>query len=488
MSLAWRILLVVLLLNLVVVGSLQTVLLAVHREWIRQEQSENLDASLVTNLLRVYTAERLADTTEIRALLSSPVIRDYFDDVVVTSGRPPFSGIVFLNPRGAVGRDPDRFSIQEIYAGMDRARNAEGLVRVGEGYCFAVWLDDQVAGYFWFVPKPGLLRESTWPLWISVAFVLFGTVLFGALLYWIVVRALSRPLQHVGQAAVEVGRGAYAVRLPELRSIPELDALVRSFNTMAAKVQGHTDDLEQAVREAVARTEERQQALVLSSRLAAIGTLAAGIAHEINNPIGGMQNAVNRLLKVEGLSQRQHDYLLLVSDGLSRIARTARRVLDFSPRSVEAAPFAIGEAIDGARALVEHRLRENQIVFERSVEEGLPEVFGDAHEIQQVLLNLFLNSVDALESQPGGGRLQVDATLEDDKVCVVVQDDGPGMSPEDLGRVMDPFFTRKDRPDASGLGMFISYSIVQNHGGDMQVTSEPGRGFRVVIRLPRVAG
>ena len=162
-------------------------------------------------------------------------------------------------------------------------------------------------------------------------------------------------------------------------------------------------------------------------------------------------------------------------------------MLDFSPRSVDAAAFDIDEAVDGARALVEHRLREQNIVFERSVEAGLPQVFGDAHEIQQVLLNLFLNSIDALESQRAGGRLQVAASLQQDKICVVVQDDGPGMSPEDLGRVMDPFFTQKDRPDASGLGMFISYSIVQNHGGDMQVTSELGRGFCVVIRLPRVA-
>jgi signal transduction histidine kinase len=116
---------------------------------------------------------------------------------------------------------------------------------------------------------------------------------------------------------------------------------------------------------------------------------------------------------------------------------------------------------------------------------GLPSVHGDAHEIQQVMLNLLLNSLDAMEKR-GNGRIAVSARGLADKVHLHVDDDGPGMDPQDLPRVFDPFFSKKERPEASGLGMFISYSIVRNHGGEITVDSRLGEGFKVHIVLPAV--
>src|SRR5262249_8767760 len=284
-----------------------------------------------------------------------------------------------------------------------------------------------------------------------------------ALLYWLVSRTIGRPLQRVSAAALQVGAGAYDARLPERHGLRELDALVQSFNAMAAKVQSNTGDLQRAVEAAVEDVKQKERALVVSSRLASVGTLAAGIAHEINNPIGGMQNAVLKLLQETGLGDRQRTYLQLVLDGLQRIARTARRVLDFSPRAVVAQPFALATAVEGARALVEHRMQRQGVRFHADLPRGLPPVVGDAHEIQQVLLNLFLNSLDALGQKGQGGRIDVRAQFVGDPVAggklrLLVEDDGPGMETKDLARVMDPFFSKKDRPDASGLGMFISYS------------------------------
>jgi two-component system NtrC family sensor kinase len=226
---------------------------------------------------------------------------------------------------------------------------------------------------------------------------------------------------------------------------------------------------------------------VLSSRLASIGTLAAGVAHEINNPIGGMQNAVNRLLQQKELGEKPRQYLQLVQDGLQRIARTARRLLDFSPRNVPPGDFALTVAVDGARALVEHRAVRANVRFVVDLPHDLPAVHGDVHEIQQVLLNLFLNSLDAMEAR-GAGCITVRARQVDARIRLDVVDDGPGMDPGLLGQVFDPFFTRKERPDASGLGMFICYSIVQNHGGEIAVDSRPGEGFQVHIVLPAAAG
>jgi signal transduction histidine kinase len=140
-------------------------------------------------------------------------------------------------------------------------------------------------------------------------------------------------------------------------------------------------------------------------------------------------------------------------------------------------------AVEGARALVEHRLQRRSVQLELDLAADLPAVHGDAHEIQQVMLNLLLNSLDAME-QGRGSRITITARANQQRIDLTVADDGPGMDPADLPRVFDPFFSKKERPDASGLGMFICYSIVQNHGGEIRVDSRLGEGFRVHITLP----
>ena len=483
MSLAWRILLAVLLANLLVVGGVQAVLFTVQRDWFRAQQSEKIAASVVPFLVDVYKVDRPADE-QVRRMLRSPVGR-LVDDVIVTSeGSPSVPGLVAVNLRGAVHRDPDLFPSSAIAAGLDRARATETVVSAGPGFAVAVRVGPRVAGHLWFVPK--LLSEElpSLPFGFSVGAVLLSSLLFGAALYWLVSRTLGRPLERVTAAALQVGAGAYDVRLPELQSLRELDAVVRSFNAMAQKVESHTGELQRAVAAAVEDVKQKERALVISSRLASVGTLAAGIAHEINNPIGGMQNAVHRLLQDPALADRQRSYLQLVQDGLQRIARTARKILDFSPRAAVARPFPIASAVGGARALVEHRLQRQGVAFQLRVPAALL-VMGDAHEIQQVLLNLFLNSLDALHQKGSGGLIAVTGAAAQGVVTLLVEDDGPGMDPADLERVMDPFFTKKERPDASGLGMFISYSIVRNHGGEMTLDSAKGQGFRVRLSLPQ---
>ena len=486
MSLAVRILAVVLLLNLLVVGAVQTASFATQQEWIKTQQSRSLAAALVPYLLDVYTAERLDDETQVRVLVQSPIIREYFDDVIVTSGEPPLTGLVYLNPRGAVHRDPARFPLREVLRGMEEARVREGLVQVADGFCTAVRTKDRIAGYLWFVPRLDVEAPKL-PWWFLLATAVGSSLLFGLVLYPVVVRTVGRPLQRVGAAAERVGAGDYQARLPDLEYAPELRALVASFNAMAQKVQDNTANLEAAVRAAVDEAKRTERALVQSSRLATVGTLAAGIAHEVNNPIGGMQNAVVRLLADKGLTDRQRTYLQLLQDGLARVARTARKVLDFSPKQAEARPFSLRACIEGARALCEHRMQKDSVRFEAIGLDEAPAAFGDPHEIQQVVLNLFLNSLDAFEQDRRAGTINVRASAQGEFVRLEVQDDGPGVDAADLPRVMDPFFTKKERPDASGLGMFLSYSIVRNHGGSMTVDSAKGKGFLVVITLPKAA-
>ncbi|MEO6597242.1 MAG: HAMP domain-containing sensor histidine kinase [Planctomycetota bacterium] len=488
MSLAWRILLFALLLNVITVGSVQVVVYLAQQDWFRSQRlalTESVDASF-DEIERTYSPKAIGDAAtdaaQVRKLLVTGSVRELYDDVIVTSGRPPYDG-VYLNPLGAVHRDPDLFQHDEIVAGIGKAREVDGKLWVAGGYCRALRRSGTVVGYLWFLPKFSPSLPKALPLWTSVLGVTTATLVFGIVLFWITRRTILRPLRALGDAAAEVATRGYSVRLPPAFGIGELGPVVATFNRMAAQVQEHTTTLEQAVRDAVEQAKQKERALLVSARLASIGTLAAGVAHEINNPIGGMQNAVNRLLQSPGLTEKQRVYLELVRDGLQRVGRTARRLLDFSPRDASAGSFSLAKAIDGARDLVEHRLQSQDVQLEIDVQDDLPFVRGDAHEIQQVMLNLLLNSLDALESRRPG-HIAVRAYAAAGKVHLHVEDDGKGMDPVDLARVFDPFFSKKDRPDASGLGMFISYSIVHNHGGEMSVESRRGEGFRVHIVLP----
>lgn len=487
MSLAWRILLFALLLNVLTVGSVQVVVHEAQQRWFERQRELLQDTvqDSFEELERVYTASALDDAAAnagvVRSLLRNQSMRELYDDVIVTSGRPPYTD-VYLNSLGAVHRDPDAFRLEEVVQGLSRARQVDGLLRVANGYCRALRRGGRVAGYLWFVPKFQPRLPTSLPLWSALLGVAGSTLLFGGVLFWLTRRTVARPLEDVGDAARAVASGRYDVRLPEQRGVPELGPLVETFNQMARQVESHTATLEAAVREAVEATEQKERALVQSSRLATIGTLAAGVAHEINNPIGGMQNAVNRLLQADGLGDRQRVYLELLRDGLSRVASTTRRMLEFAPKDADPQPFDAATAVEGAYALVEHRCAQEGVTFELEIQDGVGQVHGDAHEIQQVVLNLLLNSLDAIGG--GGGSIKVAVTSDERFVHLTVADDGPGMPEELQDRIFDPFFTQKARPDASGLGMFISYSIVQNHGGGMRIESTPGEGFCTHIDLP----
>ncbi len=491
MSLAWRILLFALLLNVLTVGSVQIVVHEAQQQWFDSERHlrETTLSENFAELERVYPPKVLGDASStgevVRRLLRNQSLRELYTDVIVTSGRPPFDNSVYLNTLGAVHRDPDIFNLREIVEGIGRARSQENLFRVGSGYCRALRQQGQVVGYLWFVPKVMPRMPATLPILTAVLGILASTVLFGAMLFWLTRRAISRPLQEVGEAAQAVASGRYDARMPAMDGVPELKQFVTTFNRMATQVENHTTTLQTAVQTAVDATEQKERALVQSTRLATIGTLAAGVAHEINNPIGGMQNAINRLLEAKGASERQTVYLKLVQDGLARVARTTRRMLEFAPKDAQSTSFDVMQAIVGAHALVEHRCEQANVrvsVNTLGEPKTLPLVYGDAHEIQQVMLNVFLNSLDAIGDR--GGAIEVACSVGDGMVRVVVHDDGKGMEKEMLARVFDPFFSEKDRPDASGLGMFVSYSIVQNHGGTMVVDSVEGEGFCVTIELP----
>ncbi|MEM7203700.1 MAG: ATP-binding protein [Planctomycetota bacterium] len=476
MSLRGRLLLTIVVANLAVAGVVQ---LATH--WWHLQQADR-DRAVYTHLLQALMADVApdrpdrADARWVRKLLTGDSMRRVFRDIVVNTGDA--AGAVDLNPMGAAHRDPRTFPMARIRDGIRQAIEEQESVPVAGGLCVAAW--GRAAAGAWCLPieQPGLL-----PFAFFAVPLLVSTVLVGLLAFIRLNRSVVLPLQELGAAATRVGAGEAGVRVVPPAAAPELNEMVAAFNQMAARVAGHTEELEREVERATEEAARRERALVVSSRLAAMGTLAAGIAHEINNPLGGMLNAVHRLRQREDLDPRAARYLELVHDGLERVGAIARRVLDFSPRAIEAAPFRLRDAVDSARALVEHRCRHEGVDLAVDVAADLPEVAGERHEIQQVILNCLINALDALSDQSTARRIDVQATRETPWVRLTIADNGPGASSDTLARAFDPFFTSKG-PQSSGLGLFISFSIVRNHGGELSVESAPGAGFRVEIRLP----
>ena len=235
----------------------------------------------------------------------------------------------------------------------------------------------------------------------------------------------------------------------------------------------------------ITRRKELEAQLLRSEKLAAMGTLAASVAHEINNPLEGIKNCLNLLRGKVGSGRSEAELLGLVEKGFSRIRDIVRQVLDFHrPASTEAGPLDLLSVLAGIIGLFRNDFKNRNITLTLDVPSKLPPVNGNQSRLEQVFTNIILNAEDAM---PEGGEFTVTASHADDEVSVRFTDTGQGISPDDLKNVFEPFFTRKRSGKGTGLGLWISHSVIQEHHGRLDVQSQPGHGTTVSVVLPTVA-
>ena len=219
-----------------------------------------------------------------------------------------------------------------------------------------------------------------------------------------------------------------------------------------------------------------------SERLASIGKLAAGVAHEINNPLGGILNCLYNIRKGTLTPERSQEYLHFMEDGLRRVQRIVRQLLDFSQqREPELAMTDLHQILDRVLVLTEHVFLVKHATLSKVYDETLPMVMVDAHMIEQVIMNLVLNAVQALKE---GGQVTLRTRKQEEGYEIDVEDTGCGIPQEIRPHIFDPFFTTKGTGEGTGLGLSVSLGIVQRHAGEMLVDSEEGKGTRFTIRLP----
>jgi len=281
-------------------------------------------------------------------------------------------------------------------------------------------------------------------------------------------RHIMQRLEMLMAAARRIGAGNFSPIIPVRRSRDEFTDLAIAINRMSREL------------------EHREEFFLQSQKLRAVGSLTAGIAHEVNNPINNIMLTAAVLQEdFENLPGDEKQELIGdIVEQTERARKIIRNLLDFARESeISTERLKIGEVVGNAIKLAANQLKLSGVRLVYDISIDLPEIDGDRQYLSQVFLNLILNAVDAMAN---GGTLTMSSDMSLDTQCIAIQisDTGPGMSPRVLKSIFDPFFTTKSSGSGTGLGLSVSLGIVQKHGGEIKVRSKPGEGSTFTVILP----
>ena len=322
------------------------------------------------------------------------------------------------------------------------------------------------------------------------------------------VKIIVRPIETLVEVTGQISKGDLNKTVDIARS-DEIGLLAESFNRMIESLKKSQDEieeynrnLEEKIIERTRELEEAQTQLIQSEKMVAIGQLAAGVAHELNNPLGGILGyAQFTLEKIQNKSAQEitdrdiesyKRYLKDIEAQSRRCKAIVQNLLKFSRTSqtMEFSDVDINSIVEDTLTFVEHQLMMNQITLKRNLDARLPKIKGNPGQLQQVFTNMIINAMHA--SRPGSEiilntRLAPALGEFQGAVEISVVDMGEGISEENLKKIFEPFFTTKEVGKGTGLGLSVSYGIIKEHGGEIRVKSKPGEGttFTVIIPLEK---
>jgi two-component system NtrC family sensor kinase len=341
----------------------------------------------------------------------------------------------------------------------------------------------------------GVLRQPFDDVLQRTLITFLGIALIGIFLIVLVsvflARRLSRPLTKLEQIARNIAGGEYK-REFIIKGPLEIENLAHSLDQMARQLEAEKRELEEwgntlekKVNERAEEMKKIQAQMFRSEKLASLGKLAAGVAHEINNPLTGILTNSSLLLEdLEPGDPRREDVDVMVKETM-RCREIVKRLLDFAKQTKPQKRLAsLNTLLENIILLVRNQTSFRNVTIEKALGEGIPDLLVDPDQIQQVFINIILNAAEAMTK---GGSLSIKSALTPDRQSIVVSfaDTGPGIPEAMREKIFDPFYTTKEH--GTGLGLSISYGIVEQHGGTIIVDSIVGRGSTFTIQLPILA-
>ncbi len=258
----------------------------------------------------------------------------------------------------------------------------------------------------------------------------------------------------------------------------EMDVLVTKFSEMLSRLKNSYIELK-----------ETQGSLVQAEKLASLGTLSSGVAHEINNPISGIKNCINRIIKNPENIEQNANYIILIKEAVDKIENVVKHLLNFSrKKDIELVETDLNKVIDNAVILTSYKIQSNKVIL-KALYSKKYYVDGSSNQLEQVFVNLILNGLDSIldrkKTDPElTGEIEIVINRVIDKVYVHVKDNGAGIPDHIRNNIFDPFFTSKEVGKGTGLGLSVSFNLIKEHEGKIQFSSTLGLGTEFVIELP----
>jgi C4-dicarboxylate-specific signal transduction histidine kinase len=314
-------------------------------------------------------------------------------------------------------------------------------------------------------------RQISRRLSIIAMIIVLICCLSGALLAAVISRDIVNPVVRLAQASHGIAQGETSRRVEE-NAPDEIGDLARAFNTMAESLHTSREELR-----------ETEAQLVHSAKLASLGTLASGVAHELNQPVAIIRGIVQQLDLEPQLPESVRNDLYIIEGQTSRMMKIIRHLGVFSRMGTEEMTRVdVNRVVEGCFILIGQQLRAHDIDLELNLCREKAEVWGDASELEQVFINLLINARDALDGQPDA-RIWITSRLTGGQYVIEFRDNGPGVPPEIAQHIFDPFFTTKEPGKGTGLGLSISHGILQKHHGSIRVSSRGGAVFTITLPL-----
>jgi two-component system, NtrC family, sensor kinase len=302
----------------------------------------------------------------------------------------------------------------------------------------------------------------------SIAFLVIALTIF---ILFIIINSLMRSLRE----------------LVEMMDKTDLDLVEKTIipprNDEVGLIVKHFEKLKSRLAQSKVQLINAQKQIYQAEKLASIGRLASGVAHEINNPLNGIKSCMYAIKNEPENSKLSKQYLDLIDEGLIYIETVVKKLLGFSrPQSKTMNLINLNDVIQKVISLLDFKLDQKEVQIEYNMTDNLPEIKADTQLIQEVCMNLVLNSFDAIQKN---GKIEISTGyMENDKVFFAVKDNGDGINEEDILHIFEPFYTTKDPGEGTGLGLSVSQSIIESHGGKIEVKSSPGNGTTFLVILP----